>query len=326
MQSVFSHIATFQYFHEYHAMKSADIFQLKIPKETQKILSNLNLIIKPFESGFHLLSGNSSLLPNELKPLRFHFQVKDPLFWNYTELEGFYPQKNLIFHSNLFPTEENETETKGKLIDQNALFNIYKGMKFPFELITSQNPIVLDELGNSIEVDPNGSLGEEIEEEGSFTLPSNTEVKKIYFFPDQLFVLPGMVFSLHIAKLLEDILSNYPISYQVNFKARATKWRYILADQDLNKKPSLGIKDLRTNSYTFTEKQIEINGPGTVRCFESDQEIILKNSATVDFQLVENSKLEEGEKIVISHLPTATPEYLHHEDSSPNHIYSHIFI
>jgi hypothetical protein len=135
-----------------------------------------------------------------------------------------------------------------------------------------------------------------------------------------------LVFSLHIAKLLEDIQSNYPISYQVNFKARATKWRYILADQDLNKKPSLGIKDLRTNSYTFTEKQIEINGPGTVRCFESDQEILFQNPASVDFQLVENPKLEEDEKIVFTHLPVASPESIHFENSSSKDIYSHIFI
>ena len=326
MQSVFSHIASFQYYHEYHGGKGGDVFQLKIPKETQKSLLNLNLIIKPFESGFHLLSGDTTLLQHELISLRFHFQVKDPLFWNYTDLEGFYPQKNLIFYSNSFPKGESETETKGRLIDQDAVYGILRGKKFPFDLISSQNPIVLDELGNSIAVDKNGSLGDEIEEETSFTIPTDTDIKKIYIFPNQLFMLPDMVFSLHLAKLLEDILSNSPVSYQVNFKARTTKWRYFLTDQHFNKKPLLGIKDLKKEGYTFTEKQLDINGLGTVRCFESDQEIILKDSATVDFQLRENPKLTDDKNIVISHLPTASPEYLHHEDSSSKDIYSHIFI
>ena len=87
MQTAFTHIATFQYFHEYHIGKSKGMFQLKIPKETQKSLLNLNLIIKPFELGFHLLAGDRSLLQNEQKSLKFHFEVKDPLFWNYTDLE-----------------------------------------------------------------------------------------------------------------------------------------------------------------------------------------------------------------------------------------------
>lgn len=326
MQSVFSHIASFQYYHEYHGGKGGDVFQLKIPKETQKSLLNLNLIIKPFESGFHLLSGDTTLLQNESISLRFHFQVKDPLFWNYTDLEGFYPQKNLIFHSNLFHTKENGMETEGRLIDQNALYAILRGKKFPFELITSQNPRVLDEWGNSINTDKNGPIGKDLEEEASFILFSNTDEKRIYIFPNQLFTLPDMVFALQPAKLFQDFQSNSPVFYQINFKARATKWRYFLTDQHFNKKPLLGIKDLKKEGHTFTEKQIEINGLGTVRCFESDQEIILKNSATVDFQLVENSQPEEDEKIVISHLPTASPEYIHQEDSSSKDIYSNIFI
>lgn len=325
MQSVFSHIATFQYFHEYHARKSADIFQLKIPKETQKILSNLNLIIKPFESGFHLLSGNSSLLLNELKPLRFHFQVKDPLFWNYTELEGFYPQKNLIFHSNLFQTLQ--SESNGITIDQDALYTIHRGKNFPFDQVNFQNTILFDEFGNSIAIDQNDPQVNGIEEEVGFTLTSDTDAKRIYIFPNQLFMLPDMVFALHPTKLFEDYQSNSPVPYQINFKARATKWRYFLADQYFNKKPLLGIKDLKNEGHTFTEKQLDINGLGTMRCFESDQEILLQEPASVDFQLIEYPDLDpKNRNIIIKHLPVASPESIHQENSSPRNFYSHIYI
>lgn len=325
MQPVFSHIATFQYKHEYHAGKSGDMFQLSISKETQKLLLNLNLIIKPFDSGFYLLSGDRSLLQHESQSLKFHFHVKDPLFWNYTKIEGFYPQKNLIFLSNLIPKEEKETN--GRIIDQDALFSIHRGIKFPFDLISSQNPVVLDEWGNSIDTDINGPLANDLEEEVIFTLPSDTVMKSIYIFPNQLFKLPNMVFALHTAKLFEDSQSNSPVFYQINFRARATKWRYFLTDQHFNKKPLLGIKDLKKGGHTFTEKQLDINGLGTVRCFESDQEIKFQDPAPVDFQLRENpEKLKDDKDIVISHLPTASPDYLHHEDSSPNHLYSHIYI
>lgn len=327
MQSVFSHIASFQYYHEYHGGKSGGVFQLKIPTETQKSLLNLNLVIKPFDSGFHLLSGDTSLLQNELKPLRFHFQVKDSLFWNYTELEGFYPQKNLIFHSNLLITEENETGTKGRLIDQDALYTNHHVKKFPFDLINSQNPIVLDEMGNSKDVDPNGPLGNDVEDETTFTMPSETAEKRLYIFPNPLFMLPDMVFALKPAKFFEDLQSNSPVTYQINFKARATKWRYIISDPDLKTRPMHVIQNAKKVIYSFTEKQININGLGMMRCFESAQEILFQNPASVDFQLIGTEPdPKKSPPILLRYLPVASPENIHQDNSSKGNIYSHIFI
>jgi hypothetical protein len=333
MQTTYTHIATFQYSHEYYLGKGRGLFHLKIPKETQKSLLNLNLIIKPFESGFHLLSGDRELLQNEQKSLRFHFEVKDPLFWNYTDLEGFYPQRNLIFYSNTVLKGANDSETKGVLIDHDALYEIHRGKKFPLDLSNSQNPItVFDEMGNSVVLDKDKPQKDDIEEEGSFTIPSDPDQKRIYIFPDQLFMLPDMVFALNPAKLFEDSQSISPVVHQINFKARATKWRYIITDPDLNKLPIHGIQNSKNANYSFTDKQIEINGLGMMRCFESDQTILLQEPSPVDFQLigkpdpdsVPNPEIEFP--VIIKHLPVASPEYIYQENSSPNEFYTQIFI
>jgi hypothetical protein len=329
MQTTFTHIATFQYSHEYQIGTGKGMFQLKIPKETQRSLLNLNLIIKPFESGFHLLAGDRSLLQNEQKSLRFHFEVKDPLFWNYTDLEGFYPQRNLIFYSNTVPKGANDSETKGVLIDQDSLYAIHRGKKLPLELSNSQNPItVFDEMGNSVVLDKDKLQNNDIEEEGSFTIPSNPDLNKIYIFTDQLFMLPDMVFALNPAKLFEDSQSISPVVHQINFKARATKWRYIIADPNLNKLPIHGIQNTKNTTYSFTEKQIEINGLGMMRCFESNQAILLQEPSPVDFQLIGQPDPDPNKiiPVIVKQLPVASPEYIHQENSSSNEFYSHIFI
>lgn len=330
MPDNFLHMGTIQFYHEYFVKNEPYLFDMRVQNETKKDLLNLNIILKPFNAGFHILAGDIELLQNESKPLRFHFFIRDPLFLNYTELEVFSPQKSLIFLSNRLvftSTDGNVIKTHEEdFVGKSHISIIHSGKLLTEDELSDQELKIADEAGNSIstvQIDNQNN----ILDEGNYLISLNGINQNRYLFPQSFFKVPHLVFSLYPDKLLEQYQSNFPISYQVYFKSRATKWRYILADQNLSKKPILGIKDLKNEGHTFTEKQLDINGLGTMRCFESDQEILLQEPASVDFQLIEYPDLDpKNRNIIIKHLPVASPESIHQENSSPRNFYSHIYI
>ena len=147
------------------------------------------------------------------------------------------------------------------------------------------------------------------------------------YFPKLFFKVPHLVFSLYPDKLLEHYHSNKPVLYQVKFKSLSTKWRYIFTDPSFKKFASLGIKDIKKDSYPFIKKDLLLNGLGMVKLFESKESIKLNDSYSGDFQLIENPDSEPKKRnIILKTLPSASPDVIYHGDSSSNDIYSHIFI
>jgi hypothetical protein len=330
MQDDFLHIGTIQFYNEYFVKNEPYLFDMRVQNETKKDLLNLNIILKPFNAGFHILAGDKELLQNEWKPLRFHFFIRDPLFLNYTELEDFSPQKKLIFLSNRLvftSTDGNALKTHEEdFVGKINISIINFGKLLTVDEIGDQDLKIADEAGNSIaavQIDNKNN----ILDEGNYSIFLNGINDNRYFFPQSFFKVPHLVFSLYPDKLLEHYQSNKPVLYQVKFKSLSTKWRYIFTDPSFKKFPSLGIKDIKKDSYPFIEKNQLLNGLGTVRLFESKERIKLKDSYSGDFQLIENPDSEPKKRnIILKTLPSASPEVIYHDDSSSKDIYSHIFI
>ena len=259
MQDNFLHIGTIQFYHEYFVKNEPYLFDMRVQNETKKALLNLNIILKPFNAGFHILAGDIDLLQNEWKSLRFHFFIRDPQFLNYTDLEGYSLQKNLIFLSNRLVF----TSTDGNMlkpheqdfVGKSNISIIHSGKLLTEDEIRDQDPKIADESGNSIETVQIDSQNN-ILEEGNYSISLNGNNNSRYLFPKAVFKLTNLVFSLYPDKLLQHYQSNKPVLYQVKFKSLSTKWRYIFIDPSFEKFPSLGIKDIKKDSYPFIEKDL----------------------------------------------------------------------
>lgn len=331
MPNTFSIISTFQISHEYFTQNEPVIFQLTIPPHSKKILHNLNLIIKSFNNGFHLLGGDISLLKNEWSPIHFHFSIQDPLFFNYTDLEGFKPGKSLIYLSNkaTFQLDEprNMRLSKDEFLGKDSLFMTRQGNIQNNDLSINELFSLTDESGNVLEKSAGGHFQVPLDEEGLYVISGKDLTQSIYFFPQRIFRSPDLVLTIYPAELYEEYQQNGSIHFFSKFKSRKTKWRYILTDPVYNKFKKLSIIDTKKKTIPFEEKEIELNDMGSFRCFESIESILLQDLNLGYFQLVEKTDLDpNNEKIIIKTLPRASPEMIIKEGFPKEDLYSHIFI
>ncbi|SMD45672.1 hypothetical protein SAMN00777080_4332 [Aquiflexum balticum DSM 16537] len=331
MQNTFSIISTFQIKHEYFTQREPGIFQLTIPLNSKKTLNNLNLLIKSFNNGFHLLGGDISLLKDDWNPIHFHFSIQDPLFFNYTDLEDFKPGKSLVYLSNkvVYQLEKlgemrlSEEEFVGK----RSLVTVKQGNIQFNDLSISDIYTLTDESGNVQDVSAGGQFQNVSYEEGLYTLSGKDLTQQFYFFPERIFRSPDLVFTIYPADLYEQYQQNGSIHFLTQFKSRMTKWRYILTDPIYKKFQKLSIIDIKKKTIPFEEKEINLNGMGSFRCFESIESIILQDYNSGYFQLVEKPDSDpNNEKIILKALPRASPEMIIQEGLHQKDLYSHIFI
>lgn len=331
MQNTFSIISTLQIRHEYFIQNEPGFSQLTIPQESKKSLNNLNLLVKPFNNGFHILGGDISLLKEEWNPIHFHFSIQDPLFYNYSDLEDFKPGKFLIYLSNKVVYQ---MEEPGKMrlsteefVSKESLVTARQG-NIQFNGLPINDLFTLtDESGKIQDISAGGQFQNVSYEEGMYTISGKDLTQTFYFFPQRIFRSPDLVFTIYPAQLYEEYQKNGSAHFLAKFKSRKTKWRYILTDPIYRKFQKLSIIDIKKKTIPFEEKEIEFNELGRYRCFESIETIILQDSNNGYFQLVEKPDLDpNNEKIVLKALPGASPEFLIQEAFPNGDIYSHIFI
>jgi hypothetical protein len=276
------------------------------------------------------LAEDVALLQDEWQPLRFYFSIKDSLFFNYTDLEGFELQRSLLFISNSLNTSlsqsGNVTLHEGEYIDDKSISSIQYDNKISYKNPNGSDPKISDELGNLIELNQYSKM-KNAPDEGNFSIIVEDKIHNHYIFQQRFFKVPELIFSLYPAKLLEHYQGNNPVSYQVKFQARSTKWKYILADPAYKRYLSLGIKDFKNDTFPFIEKELMVNGIGKTRVFESKEAISLRDAYSRELQLIENPELEPKKRnIIIKSLPSASPDTIYQVAEFPKEFYSHIFI
>lgn len=331
MQNTFSIISTFQIRHEYFTQREPGIFGLTIPLNSKKNLNNLNLLIKPFNNGFHLLGGDISLLKDDWNPIHLHFSIQDPLFFNYTALEDFKPGKSLVYLSNkvVYQLEKPGEMRLGEkeFVGKKSLVTVKQG-NIQFNGLSINDIYTLtDDSGNVQDISAGGQFQNVPYEEGLYTLSGKDLTQPVYFFPERIFRSPDLVFTIYPSDLYEEYQLNGSVHFVTRFISRKTKWRYILSDPIYTKFHKLNIIDIKNKTTPFEEKEIELNGMGSFRCFESIESIMLQDLNSGYFQLVEQPDQDpRNEKIIIKTLPRASPDMIIQEGSPTGNLYSHIFI
>ena len=317
--------------HEFFSQSLPGIFRLTIPKESQQILLNLNLIVKPTVDGILLLGGEKSLLKDNWEPIHFHFSIQDSLFVNYTDLGNFIPGKSLIYLSNKNINQSGISGESGlskeEFIDSKSLVSKKLGEILLNGLSVEDQYTLTDELGNVQQINANSQLQNTPFKEGLFAISGKDLDETFYFFPQRIFRTPDLIFTIYPAVLNEQIKEKETVDFVVKFKSRMTKWRYILTDPIYSKFQNLNIVDSKQKTMPFEEKEFQLSGIGNVRCFESRESIMLQDINAGYYQLVAHSDQDPiNQKIIIKNLPKASPDQLFQETFPNGDLYSHIFI
>ncbi|MDO9554663.1 MAG: hypothetical protein Q7J63_19365 [Rhodonellum sp.] len=330
MQFSFTHIATLTFKHGYFSQGECNTFQLGLSEETKKCLLDLNLLIKPFDSGFHLLSGAPELLEGEWRSLSIQLNLKDSFFLNFTDLPDFNPSNSLLYFNNITVSKSNNSDVcylhPSPTVDRGSLVRLCTDV-FPLEGFGSEEKIsIVDALGNTIQKGLKADI-QGPSELGYCAIHGETEKFGCYFFPNSVFKKPIGIIELFPARLFEEMDPTRTLSFNISFQSQKTKWRYLLTDSLFWKFDKLSIIDSKKKEVFFTEKEIFLNGVGAIRCFESLEKIQMQDSHFGDFQMVENYGGDRRTgKIIIKNLPRASPEMLYHDPSFKDALYSHIFI
>ena len=329
MDQRFFHIASIRFFHEYSGIGLFDGFMITRSSKMVKLMNNLQLVLKPFFGGFHLLSSDPDLLKGEQEPLLIRIFPKDPLFFNFTDFgQEFRPNSKVFYfsdrsmgssetlHSGDFASLEDGLAVLNQQMLQDFLPGIFRG------------EISIRDAGSNALV--SGDFTRYFLEKGeSVFYLENREVTLGYYRINQgMEKAPFGMVSLEPDKLLEAFqISGNPLSLQIRFRTRKTFWKYILSDRVFDKFSSLSVIDSQNREILFKEGEFEIQPSWKVRSFESEVEIPFNADFNPRFQLVEKSKDDkQAGKVIYKQLPKASPEQLFRPPSNKEVLFSHIFI
>lgn len=323
MNQSFTHIATFRFVHEFMDPEVADLFTVQLSGDSRRLLSNLQLLIKPFNGGFHLLCSDLELLQDEQSLLMIRLFLKDPYFYNYTDLGGGGRPDLKVFHFS----NADKSFLSGRLFSGD-----YVTIKDSLDLIGSAalapdlESFEIDFLDPTESGDLNTIISSQKE---SVFFTKNQNDKRGYYFSGSLLEKKAFgIVSLVIGNLYNDFIENEDVlEFEINFKTLQSHWKYILSDPVYDKFSNLSVVDLKGNEIQFQIGDFEIQPNKIVRSFESRSLIPLKSINQARFQLIDKpSEPNQSEKVVIKALPSATPNQLFMTPSKPDIFFSHIFI
>lgn len=330
MNQDFSHIASINFRHDYSGKGLFEGFSVSWAPEISRRLANLQLLIKPFAGGIHVLSSDPELLRGETEPLLFRLYPTDPLFFNFTDFgQEVRPNSKVFFFSN---------STKSKSADY-----LHSGDFVTLEeSLDSASQRTIDELLKQLS-GGNASLwdarGEKLvpgdyaryfleKGESVFYVSNGSGTTGFYRRGSAMERTPFGIISLEPNQLYHAYRgAGETLSLQIRFRSRRTFWKYILSDRVFDKFTRLSVIDAQNNEIVFKEEEFEIQPAWKVRSFLSEVEIPFNVDFNPRFQLIERSKEEsQAGKVVYKQLPKASPEQLFQRSSNIEISYSHIFI
>ncbi|RRQ48390.1 hypothetical protein DZC72_11820 [Maribacter algicola] len=301
--------------------------------ETQHLIKNLGLIIKPYPGGVHFLTQDPELLFSspESKSLRIFLECNDPLYINYSSLPEYSPTHTVLYFNNLNPVQNTDNSTFLLHAEKNVgkknvfrisggkiVFKTYKeGGRYHFE----------DSLGNDIsnllEIKQIGSDWHLLSGQynGAIHIMANgEESERIYANPKPVWRKPLAIVELYLPTLYKNFKQEEKLEYLLNFHTVKTKWKYIIVSplyKDL-KSPTILNGKKTTVFESLPKKDNDEKGYHT---FQSIDELPLLEYSEDYFSLVS----VDHSGAIIKALPRASPEQLVYDDDKKT-MYSHIFI
>lgn len=340
MQQSFNHILTIFFRHQYFSDKQFRSLNITCEKKTSKLLRNLNIIIKSFPGGVHLLTSDPELLntPDDSEPIRLLLNCNDAIFVNYTELPPYNPGTNLMYFNNLnkkgkgnsFLLHENEFAAQKELVQvsngkitipqfdpkKKYVFTDVAGYEIASQVFRQSQPNAGEFFLSPV---PDGLVIFKVE---------NKEDTKTYCYTNSVWRKPLGILEIFPGMLYNHFKEKGKLEYIINFNNRQTVWRYFLADPVFQKFNHLTIINKTKEQVFKTPKKKQIHDEMEALVFESKSKIPITELSDNIFQLVDNfdPKLKSGTPI-LKNLPNASPNQLYYGDiNSDKNIYSHIFI
>lgn len=309
---------------------------------TQKLLRDLEIIIKPFPGGFHLFAANPDILDssNDSKPIQLYLTCNDPHYINYSELPMYSLREKLLYFNNLSANPDSRAESlflqSEKFVGRNEIVQISYGKiqilqynsenEYSFTYATGEE-IAAQFITHSVEQSDTFFLSNI--PEGLLLLKTNQQEEgKFYYYPKTVWKKPMGIVEIYTNSLLNHYKQNRKVEYALNFNNRETIWKYFLADPVYKKFDNLSIINKDKEQIFNSPQKQQINEDIEAWVFESKNKLPLTANNNEHLQLVDNynRELKKG-NFIINRLPTPSPEQLHWDrTNSPDIIYSHIYI
>jgi len=342
MQQQFLHISTILFNHQYFSDKKFKSVNITIEGQTSKFLSNLNIIIKSFPGGVHLLTTEPELLntPDETDAIRLLLNSKDSLFFNYTEISAYRPSDNILYFNNLFTSSKAGKNVfplnKNKFVTQNDVVPVVKE-KISIPNFDSKKKYGFTDVAG-IEI-TSQNIHHISQDSGDFYLfnlndgivyikDGKKEIGKVFNYTKDVWKKPLGILEIFPRKLYEQFKKIGKIYYTINFNNRQTVWKYFLVDPVYQKFKNLTIINKSKDRVFNAPEKKTFHQEMEALVFESKNKIPISELSNNSFQLVDgyDPNLKAG-KVIVKNLANASPELLHHDETkSSETIYSHIFI
>jgi len=342
MLQFYSHILTLRFKHRYFIDELFKSVEITNDEETNKLIKDLDLIIKPFPGGFNLLTSQPELLrtASNVSPLRFYIHSKDPEYINYTELPNHKLTDRLLYFNNLSVNQSANNNSlllhPGEFVGVSEIIPVSQSYITIPQFDSAKRYRFSDASGNEIsapnimQVKPDGNVF------SISNLPQgliryykdSTELGKVYYYPTPIWKKPLAILEVFTDNLLTQFQKNGTVEYAVNFNNRKTTWKYFLISPIYQNFNRLSIIN-KGKEQVFNgpqKQQVQLNP--NVLVFESKNEIPLSEFSDENFQLVDNFNLEtHSGKIILKNLDKASPAQLFVDELQPGEkTYSHIYI
>lgn len=339
MTQQFTHLATLLFQHTYFDDRTFHSLELAVTTDSQAVLGNLGMIMKPFKGGIHILASDPNLLKAADQDLPLHIEMRnsDPYWINYTELPIFQMASECLCFDNLRAIQ---TEGPAVLRLQKEAFvgadevmrvcnqNLALRSFDPEANYTFSNARGMGLESPSVQqADPskNQFLLQDVPEGILYVFENGLLIESLYHQPVGLWNKPIGVFELYPSTLFDHYSENNEnaVQYTIAFKARKTVRKYFIVQNSNPPYEQLTIIDGSQNEIFVRDSDAIGN-----LTFTSRASYPLSNAPNHPLQLVNNFRQGASDhKIVVKHLAHPSPSQLYVDESTTNTImYSHIYV
>lgn len=342
MKQSFVHILTLFIKHQYFSDGLFKSMIVSLSEDSQRLLYNFGLLIKPFPGGFHILSSEPERtgIIDESEPLQVFFQCTDPNYINFTDLPTHSLTYRMLYFNNI--AEFSDEGDNGFLLHEEEFAGENELVQVVHEKVSipgfnpGENYRFTDASGNEI---PSQNISFSMQNSNSFNISNlpqglilfysaNNNVMKFYHYSKAVWKKPFAVLELFPGKLFNQFKEKGKVEYVINFSNRKTIWKYFLVSPVYDKFKNLSIIS-KGKEQVFNLPQIQQIYPNMeALVFESKSQIPLAEQSDEYYQLVDNYSAGNGKgKVVLKNLPRPSTDQLYlDEKKTKETYYSHIFI
>lgn len=339
MEQTYQYLLSLELKHEYFKDGQFKSIQVSYDEQTQRLIKNLGIILKPYPGGMHILASDTELLNDTTlsTPIRLFLTCNDPYYMNYSELPDYRPSDTVLYFNNLDSIQHSESTAlrlhQKDYVGQNDVAQLSFGKLIVSSFDETKAYHFEDVFGNDISnhIRPSQNKSEvflisNLPQGMIRVLADGQETEQVYYYPASVWEKPLGVAELYLPTLFEQYAENEKQTYTLNFDTRSTIWKYFLINPVYKNFEDLSIIDTNKEQVFKSLGNESIQGSEAL-VFESRKPIAFSEFSIENFQLVDkfDTVLKQGNPIVIKALPRASPEQLFY-GSDKKIMYSHIYI